>query len=150
MRLSEAIRLGGMMTTQARGVFSRTRRKYFGLFGPVVAETCALGAAYLAIGNRSKVVTASEDALAFRGVVKKGELTTEMETPREWSIVMGLVVMCPCRCGWMGGRVRELIPHLNDEHEWTREAIADWLEPLEARVCSATGSAPEAPALSVR
>lgn len=27
--------------------------------------------------------------------------------------------------------VEHLIPHLNDRHEWTREAIADWLETLD-------------------
>lgn len=26
-----------------------------------------------------------------------------------------------------------LIPHLNDDHRWTREAIADWVETLELR-----------------
>ncbi len=35
---------------------------------------------------------------------------------------------CPqCDC-WSRDTTRALIPHLNDDHRWTREAIADWVE----------------------
>jgi hypothetical protein len=37
--------------------------------------------------------------------------------------------MCPMGCGWTS--VGSLIPHLNDEHRWTRERIADWVETVE-------------------
>lgn len=130
MKFSEAIRLGAMMTKPARGVFERRRRKYW-LFGAVVVhETCALGAAYYAIGRRSRFVTNTQDGVGFRGgVIKKGELTEEMETPAAWSVVMAIDAACP-QCG-LQGRVDRLIPHLNDDHAWTREAIAAWVEPFD-------------------
>jgi hypothetical protein len=39
---------------------------------------------------------------------------------------------CPvCSCVRMVCRTDAMIVHLNDEHEWTREAIADWVETIE-------------------
>ena len=129
MKLSEAIRLGAMATRQSRGAFSRQRRKYF-FFGPVVGETCALGAAYHAIGGRSHFEPATDDTQAFRGVIKKGHQMEIMETPTEWLTVMHSGAMCPV-CAKLD-QVRRMIPHLNDDHKWTREQIATWVEALES------------------
>lgn len=50
-----------------------------------------------------------------------------------WPIVDDFVVGCPACLGitqtWLGF----IIAHLNDDHRWTRERIADWIETLEAR-----------------
>lgn len=36
---------------------------------------------------------------------------------------------CPSRdCEGKSGPIRRMIMHLNDDHRWTRESIADWLE----------------------
>ena len=44
----------------------------------------------------------------------------------------GPVVGCPsCNHITQIGSVAEIIVHLNDEHRWTREQIAEWLEPIE-------------------
>lgn len=37
---------------------------------------------------------------------------------------------CPTKCGRRSS-LYQLIQHLNDKHEWTREKIADWLETLD-------------------
>lgn len=36
----------------------------------------------------------------------------------------------PCECGGLD-IVRQTVVHLNDEHQWTREQIADWVEEVE-------------------
>lgn len=41
-------------------------------------------------------------------------------------------VACP-ECGRVQSETWQfLVPHLNDDHKWSREAIADWLESLKA------------------
>lgn len=35
---------------------------------------------------------------------------------------------CPSRDCEKSGPIRSMIMHLNDDHRWTRESIADWLE----------------------
>lgn len=37
---------------------------------------------------------------------------------------------CPCDCQKFDNLI-SLIMHLNDEKQWTREAIADWLDTLD-------------------
>jgi len=97
MRLSEAIRLGATMGQQIFGRFIRGK------------DSCAWGAAYLAIGK------AKADAY---------------HNP-EWediAIKMGRA-RCPvegCPMGHFMG-----ITHLNDGHRWTREQIADYVELFE-------------------
>jgi hypothetical protein len=44
-------------------------------------------------------------------------------------------VTCP-QCGRFGW-IDAVVVHLNDDHRWTREAIADFVEPLERRAESA-------------
>lgn len=38
-----------------------------------------------------------------------------------------------CSVAWEVGRLVDVIIHLNDNHRWTREAIADWLDTLPAQ-----------------
>jgi hypothetical protein len=42
-------------------------------------------------------------------------------------------VRCP-RCGREEEKPFHIIIHLNDHHRWSREAIADWVEVLEAKL----------------
>jgi hypothetical protein len=48
---------------------------------------------------------------------------------------VGLAGIAPVRCPECAdrGTVPAIIIHLNDDHRWTRERIADWLEPIENR-----------------
>lgn len=103
MILSEAIRLGSMLHPQAFGKLWCERRD--GLFGPYIREsTCALGAAFEAVGGY--------EARDF--------------TP--WSL-FSVSAACP-QCG-VEATVSNQITHLNDDHRWTRERIADFIEELE-------------------
>lgn len=115
MRLSEAIRLGAMLKPQAFGDFSDG------------TGTCAWGAANEAIGK-----SVDDDYV-----------------DDEWMDVCHADVRCP-ECGDCRGttdkdadgqsRVASLIEHFNDDHLWTRERIADWLEGVEAKHATTTAS----------
>lgn len=37
----------------------------------------------------------------------------------------------PCPCYATDAHLRTIIIHLNDDHKWTREAIADWLDSID-------------------
>lgn len=104
MRLSEAIRIGSKLRPQAYGTLSDG------------IGTCALGAAYEAVGALD----------ATGALVRDSHLKTEQITGRY------ILHESPCRCPlafrWM---VFDLVPHLNDVHKWTREAIAEWVETVE-------------------
>lgn len=100
MSLTEAIRLGAATTRQTRGVF------YTG-GGDVAVRTCALGAALHAMG---RLIT--QDDLSDVVVA----IFPELHTP----------VMCPeCK---VSDELGDLVVHLNDEHKWTRNRIADWID----------------------
>lgn len=95
MRLSEAIRLGAMMKPQAFGDLWKG------------GGSCALGAAYDALGWRDRVCCIDGPLMDF----------------------YGRVISCPA-CGTRSG-VTGIMTHLNDNHHWTREAIADWVATVE-------------------
>ena len=103
MKLYEAIRLGSMMHKQG---FGRSWSEVdFPTNNPflrlVVTKTCAMGAAYKA-DSLSHVIWSS--------------------------LVEDNSASCPA-CSIVFSHLP--IVHLNDIHSWTREAIADWLEPIE-------------------
>lgn len=111
MRLSEAIRLGAMLKPQG----------YTALVSSNGRRTCAIGAAL--------------DACGHLHVQKSSEL------PFQWREHMAFRSPCP-DCGSDGfvywpdeevnlGQALTTISHLNDEHHWTREQIADWVESVE-------------------
>lgn len=132
MRLSEAIRIGAGLGPQAFGTLNRTKRKYW-LFGPAVNEYCALGAAFQVGGAREieRTITESSNFMPFRGnakALKVGSKTTYLDHP--WTRVTWLVANCPA-CDRKDETLFRLIPHLNDDHRFTREAIADFIEPIE-------------------
>lgn len=69
--------------------------------------TCALGAAIDALG-----ITESNVLLLAQTIVGRAR--------------------CPV-CGCDGAQFH-LVPHLNDDHHWTRERIADWVEQQEQSI----------------
>lgn len=104
MQLSEAIRLGAMTHPQGFDHYEREGR------------TCALGAAANAAGVRR--ANCGEPCVSER-----------------WPFLNDVIAPCPA-CGdvidvcELGG----IITHLNDDHRWTREAIADWVSTVEPAV----------------
>jgi len=98
MKLSEAIFLGSKLGPQCFGVLR------------IDDATCAVGAAGVAMGNRSK------DAWTILASWPWTTVTTEIKCPE-----------CEDICFLVGG----LITHLNDTHSWTREQIADWVATVE-------------------
>jgi hypothetical protein len=112
MRLSEAIRLGAMMSPQARGHFFQRAVSD----KESVIATCALGAAALAVGG---------SIFHFAGPAHSrwpilGVLVPENELPA------GIVARRSLR-------LADVIMMLNDKEGWTRTEIADWVDQFEAR-----------------
>ena len=110
MKLSEQIRLGAMLKPQAFGMLRRPVD-----WPPVLGDvlglrategTCAYGAAMDA-----GYVGAAIDYVAAACPVRGHDYCTHVVRPYVMSVVM----------------------HLNDHHRWTREAIADWVETIEAQ-----------------
>jgi hypothetical protein len=96
-----------MRLSEAIRLGAMLKPQYFGDFYGPEQTTCALGAAGDAIGT---VFIDQEDVAA------------------EWPWTQGDFVRCPgeLECGECGN-VLNTIPHLNDDHRWTRERIADWV-----------------------
>lgn len=108
MRLSDAIRLGAMLKPQGTGSLMQG------------GHTCALGAALDAVGVFA----------AGGGFV--GMYAVDLRWP--WIGIQGrrscpaCSVSTPTICC---GSVAACVIHLNDDHRWTREAIADWVAQQE-------------------
>ncbi len=98
--LSQAIRLGATFAPQCHGRFSEWR---FNLLPERVA-TCAFGAAAEAVGAKN-----------------------HFELWDRFNDTLIIKLFCPA-CFFKRSFVKELVFHLNDDHRWTRERIADWLE----------------------
>ncbi len=101
MRFSEAIRIGARRRPQVRFHWFKN------------GESCALGAALEGLTGMPNI-NADENPVA-------------VAYPWAWR---GAMTTCPVchRCCY---NVAVTITHLNDYHNWSREAIADWLEPIE-------------------
>lgn len=102
MRLSEAMRLGAMWRPQGFGQLWQERVD--GSFA-----SCALGAAFEALG-----CAPGTSVVRLRGATWR------------W---LAMAAGCPA-CHRAATR-EWVIEHLNDWHNWTREAIADWVETIE-------------------
>jgi hypothetical protein len=111
LKLSDAIKLGAMMKPQGFG------RIYDG------ENTCAFGAAYDAIGILERLCDEFKRGvhplLSEEGQIRKYYEFTGWRVSR---------VLCP-QCGV--SQPFFAITHLNDDHRWSREAIAGWVESLE-------------------
>jgi hypothetical protein len=105
MKLSEAIRLGSVMTGQAFNFY------YIESAGAAV-DTCPLGSALLAVGKLHEAVLVWQ----------------------VWPWMQVGTVRCPvdgCAISRIDLSANNTISHLNDYHRWTREAIAQWVESIE-------------------
>ncbi len=108
MRLSEAIRLGAMLRPQIHDAI-------FALDG-----SCAMGAAYEACG----VAYTDGPLFLTEGVA---ELIDGWNgTPRHQPLCPICHVSAEITLCWT-------VAHLNDEHRWTREQIADWVATIESQ-----------------
>jgi hypothetical protein len=103
--LSEAIRLGAMLGKQCFG------RLHWSKKGGVHRRSCAIGSALDATGIKTP------DAL-------------DLAYPRLLTIYRPCPIGCP-RTTRFSADTCGVIAHLNDDHRWTREQIADWVESLE-------------------
>lgn len=139
MKLSEAIRLGSLMKPQLRGTYYDVRHRVrFGGSFPWIhieeeARSCALGAAYDAVGGM-KFDTLPVGTLVMGRNGKNKRTLTKPESiihnVPEWVGVLGITRVCPM-CGIVD-QVTNLIPHMNDMHHWTREQIAGLVAESEA------------------
>lgn len=109
LKLSEAIRLGAMLKPQGYQLYQRN------------GASCALGAAM--------------DALGIQAEEQMSSAFTEFATLRLCTHeVAEFPPGCSDECRWSHPfRMGDLIVHLNDDHRWTREQIADWVETIEQR-----------------
>ena len=128
MRLSEAIRLGAMMKPQAfgsetNGLWSKPTPT-LGLTYKIADLSCAWQAAFDAEGLSKVPVTNQRPGL--RGGMPA---THTVIVPDQWFQMVELNQECPqCAIADLGYRI---IAHINDQHHWTRERIADWVETIE-------------------
>jgi hypothetical protein len=132
MRLSEAIRLGSMLKPQGRYELVGEVEAPRGLLNlrPSVLFTCALGAAADAIG-----VPLFDDTL-----------DPEDKLDETWPFLQSSGT-CPA-CQHPYKRTGSVVAHLNDDHGWTREAIADWVATIESE-CSDSAARSDEPSEAV-
>lgn len=121
MKLSEAIRLGSMMTP--RQAFNTMHEDQV-VDGHLVKASCAWGAA--------------QDA-GYHGFAAWADFVTDPAN----------LIECPAceqeKIRYVAWRIPRLVMHLNDHHHWTREHIADYVETIERS--TATPVAEPEPAL---
>lgn len=114
MKLSEAIRLGGMATPQAQYCYIND-----------LDQTCALGGAFLAAGVGKGVLHGFQDAKpdGIAWPVNAWAWTSQfIPVPA----IAGLALYVGVELS-----VRYIISLLNDRAGWTREQIADWVATIE-------------------
>lgn len=118
MKLSEAIRMNGMMKPQG--------------FGPdaiISADApCAIGGALQSVGRQSKTNSLSN----------YGRLL------EIWPFARRNISNCPASdcCDYRGltlNHLETVLWHLNDVHAWTRQQIADWVATVEPQEEHADG-----------
>jgi hypothetical protein len=119
IRLSEAIRLGSMLKPQ--------------IFGEATdgVGTCALMAGIEAAGLKLRPVRPEEYGTPTDRAARShaGDYVVEFPPEWRWATFAGKRVDCPvCE---QRESVYRLIPHLNDQHRWTREAVADFIATIE-------------------
>lgn len=113
MKLSEAIRLGAMLKPQAFNELVENwpiGQTVMGKFieTGVQVRTCALGAACDAVGQ-----------------LYNDRECDEIFPQLKW------IADCPEKCSFLLCSLFDVIPHLNDTHQWTRERIAAWVATVE-------------------
>jgi hypothetical protein len=131
LRIAEAMRRGALLKPQHLGP---------GLADPGETRSCAMLAAIEGAGYGKIPPHPGMWVTDGRGPGHPaGPGTVVYETPEPWRILLSLPVRCPVGgCSWLdiarphrSAHLIEAITHLNDHHRWSREAIADWIEPIE-------------------
>lgn len=105
LRLSEAMRLGAMLKPQAFGVFHSWRSQ----------GTCAQGAALDAVG----------ELMFYAGAAFAMKMAMYRLFP-----ILRCSGECP-GCQKHFEKLRHVVRHLNNDHRWSRERIADWVSTIE-------------------
>ena len=118
MKISEAIRLGAMLRRQA----------FHTVYDPDDQTSCALGAAAEAIGALD--------------TTQRNAYTADAQSKAQvWLHWKHVEVPCPlCGLDYDVSRnfrstfhcIQAVIVHLNNDHRWTRERIADFVATVEA------------------
>lgn len=137
MKLSEAIRAGAKIRPQGFGSFETAKQpsRLGRLFGAKTErKTCAWGAAMEAVGGtrREHVVKEGERISPFRNGAQPevGSVVEVADYPVEWHQVTERTANCPqCK---RADSVFRIMAHLNDDHRWTREEIALFVERVES------------------
>jgi hypothetical protein len=111
MKLSEAMRMNGMMKPQGFGSPS--------IFSP--DAPCALGGALQIIGRQIE-----NDAVSCLGAVREA-----------WPWSDSARFACPAGDTCCPDTGRNIVWHLNDQHRWTRQQIAGWVETVEPQEVAA-------------
>lgn len=115
LNLSAAIRAGAALRPQATGMFFQYN------YGKLCS--CALGAAYEAVTGKQTM----PDALKLGG----GSIYLSQRFPLlNRTLVFGEQPE-PVQKPGVSQTVSTVIIDLNDNHQWSREQIADWLEQFE-------------------
>jgi hypothetical protein len=119
MKLSEAIREG------AKETFPGTVAMFSLRSSSGALEACALGAAYYGrFGNPTK----PEDFRGWDGRIRpSAEAPFYKQLSAQWP---ELLTEVEYPLGLIPGQLQKAIYMLNDNHNWTREQIADWVESL--------------------
>ena len=111
MTLADAIRKGAMQRGQARWV----------LYDPINHTSCVLGAAFEGVSGMDAA------AFDFNAAAMLWTMFPQLVEPIACPTCHS--IQCPFRAG--PPTLAEIIAHhLNDQHGWTREEIADWLDTL--------------------
>ena len=116
MKLSEAIRLGSTLSPQGMGMYEDGE-----------GRRCALGSALAAIGESA--LSDGIDNISIDNLIS-------IHWPHVDDLLYDGISMCPDDCGATCSELGCLIVHLNDEHGWSREQIADYIaqfDPAEVR-----------------
>lgn len=98
-------------------------------YGPQIQKHMSRGNGLCALGAGARAIGFSASALREGCFVELLQLYPYLNKRAK----------CPVGCG-KGGGVSEfgglggMVAHLNDEHLWTREAIADWLQEEEDKL----------------
>lgn len=119
MKLSQAMREGAAKRPQCRDVFFNKIRG--------VLCSCALGAAFEGGGLINGA------ALTRRAVELHMGLIAQFEGFETYDVNNSGMLPFPCpsfSCNERPAQLPEIAVHLNDEHNWSREQIADWLESI--------------------
>ena len=134
LTLSQAIRIGSLIRPQCFGATQNKVRGGIMQLFRMVDASCAWGAAHEAGGITAVDLVATEDFIPFRGItpVNQGDLVRACVLPAQWAAASRRWEIClKCR---KEDYVERLIAHLNDDHRWKRERIADWVEVIERKV----------------